>query len=119
MSMCPLIEWSEESSRQLDSLAPKVRARRRDPETSHAAAKAFKSDTASRSVQVVCQLLKNAKRPVTDFEIAANWIFAWGGPFSESLPRKARHWAREAGLVEHAGFAIHNGRRVRTWRLKL
>ena len=95
-----------------------VRARRDDPETSQQAAFAFEANqtNAQRSVQVVVAILKAAAHPLTDFEIAERWRDAWGSDkFSESLPRKARHWARQQGLVCHSGFAQHGKRRVRTW----
>jgi hypothetical protein len=95
---------------------PIVVARRSDPETSHAAAaEVTAKDTAQRSVKAVVTLLRAAGEPLNDFQIHSLWPEVWDGPFSESLPRKARHWAREAGEVMHAGFGQHQGRRVRVW----
>jgi hypothetical protein len=97
---------------------PKVRARHADPETSKEAAAAFDaSGKVQPSVAAVVALLKSAGIPLHDFEIAARWSSFWGREFSESLPRKARHWAKEAGFVIHVGHAEHQGRRVRLWAL--
>ena len=95
-----------------------VRARKRDPETSHEAAAAFaaKEGKVQRSVQAAVAILR-AHGPLTDFQISAHWAEVWPEPFSESLPRKARHWARQAGLVEHEGYGMHQKRRVRTWTI--
>lgn len=98
--------------------APRVRARRTDPETSRDAAAAFDaSGKVQPSVAAVVALLKSSGLPLHDFEIAARWPSFWGRAHSESLPRKARHWAKEAGLVQHEGFGEHQGRRVRLWIL--
>lgn len=93
-----------------------VVARRNDPETSHQAAFAFSKDQkkASRSVTTAVAILE-AHGPLSDFQIRALWPNFWEGPFSDSLPCKARHWAREQGLVKHIGYADHHGRTVRTW----
>ena len=94
---------------------PAVIARQTDPETSHEAAAAFDGSKAARSIQTVTRIL--ATGPMTDFQIRDAWTANWQGPWSFTLPSKARHWARQAGLVRHAGFAQHNGRKVRTWEL--
>lgn len=95
-----------------------ARARTRDPETSHEAAAAFTAaGKIQPSVEAVVALLRDAPTPLHDFEIASRWSKYWDKPFSESLPRKARHWAKEAGLVIHIGHAEHQGRRVRLWGL--
>lgn len=101
----------------IDFTAPLVRARRRDPETSKEAAAAFAPKSAQRSVETVVQLLREAGRPLSDFEIAARWASYWGAAYSESLPRKARHWAREANRVKHDGYGEHQGRKVRLWSI--
>ena len=96
-----------------------VRARRDDPETSHQAALDFEADQtkAQRSVAVVVEILKR-HGSLTDFEIRDWWPEFWGSEkWSYTLPCKARHWARQAGLVSHDAFGIHRGRKVRTWKL--
>lgn len=95
-----------------------VRARTTDPETSQQAAFDFEQDQqkVARSVSTVVRILSD--RPdSTDFEIREAWSRYWEGSWSFTLPSKARHWAREQGLVRHSGFGSHNGRRVRTWAL--
>lgn len=94
---------------------PDVIARHTDPETSHAAAANFDRNKAARSIQTVKRIL--AAGPMTDFQIREAWAAHWQGQWSFTLPSKARHWARQAGFVRHAGFAQHNGRKVRTWKL--
>jgi len=95
-----------------------VCARRTDPETSQEAAAAFDaSGNAQPSVAAVRELLRQAGAPLHDFQIAERWAAHWGKPFSESLPRKARHWAKQAGYVAHEGHGEHQGRRVRLWVL--
>ena len=91
-------------------------ARSADPETSREAAAAFTQKAAQRSVQTVVNMLR-VSSPLTDFQIRQLWPDFWEGPFSYTLPCKARHWARQAGLVRHEGFGSHNNRRVRTWAL--
>lgn len=93
-----------------------IRARRSDPETSHQAALAFDQPKAQRSVACVVLILKDGGA-MTDFQIRACWTGYWGSVASFTLPSKARHWAREQGLVKHAGFGTHQGRRVRLWSL--
>lgn len=96
-----------------------VTARTSDPETSHEAAGATGRDQskAQRSVQTVVSILK-LYGSLTDFEIRDAWTVVWGrDPWSFTLPSKARHWARQAGLVKHVGYSMHEGRRVRTWGL--
>lgn len=96
-----------------------VRARNTDPETSHQAALAFEDDQpkAQRSVACVVLILK-CHGALSDFEIRELWSEYWGPkPWSFTLPSKARHWAREAGLVKHSGLGTHQGRRVRLWDL--
>jgi len=94
-----------------------VRARASDPETSHMAAAELNGKEAkvARSIAVAVTLLKAAPHPLNDFELAARWGAAWGGPFSNSLPSKARLWACERKLVRHAGYNLHNRRTVMTW----
>lgn len=97
-----------------------VRARRTDPETSHEAAADFeqKQTKAQRSVTCVVRILQDHRRPMSDFEIRTVWPRFWGADkWSYTLPCKARHWAREAGLVKHDGFGLHQGRRVRRWAI--
>ena len=98
---------------------PVVIARRNDPDTSQEAAVALAAQQAKlqRSVQTVVAILKDHGE-LTDFRLSELWPGYWPEPFSESLPRKARHWAREANLVEHAGYGLHQNRRVRTWKLR-
>lgn len=95
-----------------------VRARKRDPETSREAAGALdqQQPKLQRSVAVAVQILKD-HGPQDDFGLAEKWADYWPEPFSESLPRKARHWAKEAGKVKHDGYTEHHGRRVRRWRV--
>ena len=96
----------------------KVRARDTDPDTSHEAAAAFEGDQtkAAGSVQTVVRILAN-HGPLTDFEISEYWPMYWAAPFSYSLPSKARHWAREQGLVKRVGYGSHNKRKVILWGL--
>jgi hypothetical protein len=96
----------------------RVVARRTDPETSHQAALQFGADQPriTASIATVVRLLEQ-HGPLTDFDIRARWSTIWEGPFSFTLPCKARHWARQAGLVKHAGYGTHEGRRVRTWEV--
>lgn len=96
-----------------------VRARNTDPETSHQAALAFEDDQpkAQRSILCVVEILRSYG-PLSDFEIRDVWSKYWGDrKWSFTLPSKARHWAREAGLVKHNGYGKHQGRRVRLWAL--
>jgi hypothetical protein len=96
-----------------------VRARSTDPETSKQAAFEFElnQSKAQRSVATVVDIL-TAHGPLTDFDIRSKWETYWGGAhWSYTLPSKARHWARQKGLVKHEGFGTHNGRRVRVWAL--
>jgi hypothetical protein len=103
-------------------LAPiEVHARKGDPETSHTAAAELAKDQTKlqRSVATVVAILQ-ASEPVrlTDFQIRDKWAGWWhSAKFSDSLPCKARHWARQAGLVRHDGYGKHNGRKVRLWAL--
>jgi hypothetical protein len=92
-----------------------VVARTTDPDTSHEAAAQLELDQTrlARSVQTVVDILAGA--PLHDFDIRALWPRYWSGPFSDSLPCKARHWAREQGLVRFAGYGAHHGRKVRLW----
>jgi hypothetical protein len=95
-----------------------VRARRSDPETSHQAAFEFenKQAKAQRSVATVVELLRRLGH-LSDFDLRDAWELAWKGKWSFTLPSKARHWARQAGLVRHDGFTTHEGRKVRLWTL--
>ena len=96
-----------------------VRARNTDPETSHQAALDFEGNQskAQRSVACVTLILKD-HGALSDFAIRDLWAAYWGSPaWSYTLPSKARHWAREQGLVKHDGFGEHQGRRVRLWAL--
>ncbi len=103
----------------LDFTRPvRVIARSTDPETSHEAAAALEhcQTRLQRSVQTVVAILKSRGEPMSDFEIGDCWPLWWGGDlFSESLPRKARHWARQAGLVRRAGYGEHQKRKVLLW----
>lgn len=97
----------------------KVRARRTDPETSHEAAAAFEANQtkAQRSVAVVVHIIRT-RGPLTDFQIRDLWPAYWGAvAWSYTLPCKARHWARQQGLVKHQGHGRHQGRRVRLWAI--
>jgi hypothetical protein len=96
-----------------------VIARTTDPETSKMAARAFEENQtkAQRSVATVVLVLKKYGR-MTDFQIRDRWEEFWGpDKWSYTLPCKARHWARQAGKVKHAGFGEHQGRIVRTWEI--
>jgi len=94
-----------------------VIARTTDPETSHEAAAEFEQSKAQRSIEtVVCILEQHG--PLTDFEIRDKWTAYWGSDkWSYTLPCKARHWARQAGLIKHDGFGIHQKRKVRRWNV--
>ena len=96
-----------------------VRARNTDPETSHQAALDFEGNQSKASLSVACVVLILQDRgPLTDFGLRDAWTEFWGSrEWSFTLPSKARHWAREQGLVKHAGFGEHQGRRVRLWAL--
>lgn len=96
-----------------------VRARNTDPETSHQAALDFEGNQSKASLSVACVvLILQARGPMTDFGLRDAWTQFWGSrAWSFTLPSKARHWAREQGLVKHAGFGTHQGRRVRLWAL--
>lgn len=96
-----------------------VIARSTDPETSLDAAADLrqKQDKLRRCLRTVVEIIYSCGE-LSDFEIRDRWGVFWGNDkWSTSLPRKARHWAREAGLVRHAGFTTHQGRRVRKWGL--
>ena len=95
-----------------------VRARATDPDTSREAAAAFEADEAkgARSVRTVVEILRRTG-PLSDFQIRAKWAAAWAGPFSDSLPCKARHWARQQGLVQLVGHGKHGRRKVQMWHL--
>jgi hypothetical protein len=93
-----------------------VRARSTDPETSHQAAFAFESDQLKCAASVTCAVRILAQHgPLTDFQLAELWPQYWLGKFSPSLPNKARHWARQQGLVKHDGYGQHQGRDVRRY----
>lgn len=96
-----------------------VRARTTDPETSHQAALDFEGNQNKASLSVACVvMILKAYGPLSDFAIRDAWTEFWGSKaWSFTLPSKARHWAREQGLVKHAGFSTHQGRKVRTWSL--
>ena len=96
-----------------------VRARTTDPETSHQAALDFDGNQNKASLSVACVvMILKAYGPLSDFAIRDAWTEFWGSrAWSFTLPSKARHWAREQGLVKHAGFSTHQGRKVRTWEL--
>lgn len=96
---------------------PLVIARHTDPDTSHEAADRFDKDRAARSVRTVIAILSASPTPMSDFDIRDVWATHWKGHWSFTLPGKARHWARQAGLVRHAGHNQHEGRRVKTWEL--
>lgn len=92
-------------------------ARTSDPETSHDAADSLASEKISRCIRTAIEIFTKYDR-LTDFELATVWPQFWNEPFSESLPRKARHWARQQGRIEHKGYKVRkNGRRVRAWGL--
>lgn len=96
-----------------------ARARSSDPETSHQAAFQFTQEqtTAQRSVLTVVEILLKCG-PKSDFELRELWPRYWGeDKWSFTLPSKARHWAREAGLVKHDGYTEHEGRKVRRWAI--
>jgi hypothetical protein len=98
-------------------VAVAVIARSSDPETSHTAAAEFEANQtkAQKCVKIAVQILEE-KGPLTDFEIRDVWTDYWGSDaWSFTLPCKARHWARQAGLVKHVGFGSHHGRKVRKW----
>lgn len=96
-----------------------VRARRTDPKTSHMAAAEFEASGQQQlSVKTVVDILKDRGAPMTDFNISAMWHKYWPRPkWSHSLPAKARLWARQAGLVRHAGYGLHGPRTVMSWEL--
>lgn len=96
-----------------------VRARRTDPKTSHMAAAEFEASGQQQlSVKTVVDILKDRGAPMTDFNISAMWHKYWPKPkWSHSLPAKARLWARQAGLVRHAGYGLHGPRTVMSWSL--
>ena len=95
-----------------------VRARSTDPDTSQQAAFDFEANQtkAAKSVLTVVEVLTDHGE-LTDFEIGEKWPEYWAGPFSHSLPAKARHWAREQGLVKRVGYGKHNNRQVIKWGL--
>ena len=94
-----------------------IKARATDPETSREAAADFGQNKAQRSVATVVAILRE-RGPLTDFEIREWWGAFWGSnEWSFTLPSKARHWARLAGLVKHDGFGVHEGRKVRRWAI--
>jgi hypothetical protein len=112
-----LFKW-EPKRKPLTRWAIQISARSTDPDTSHEAAKEFESnqDKAQRSVATVVLIMKE-NGSLTDFELLKFWPNYWGNLFSESLPRKARGWARAAGLVMLDGEGLNNGRRVKKWGL--
>lgn len=96
-----------------------VLARVTDPDTSKEAASALEADQPrlARSIQTVVAILTVHNAPMSDFAIRAAWHLHWNGPFSFTLPSKARLWAMQAGKVRQAGYGQHNGRRVMLWEL--
>lgn len=98
------------------STLAQIQARTTDPETSHEAAALVGQSQAQRSVRAVVKILTGSG-PLSDFQIRALWPSYWDGRWSFTLPSKARHWARQRGLVKHAGYGIHEGRRVRLWAI--
>lgn len=94
-----------------------VRARSTDPDTSHEAAAQLNKEPSrlNKSVKTVVAILSESPFPLSDFQIRDRWDKHWIGSWSFTLPSKARHWAREEGLVKHDGYGRHNGRRVRLW----
>ena len=91
-----------------------VKARKFDPVTSKQAALDFTQTKAQKSVATVVAILSEFG-PLTDFEIRDRWANHWEGPWSYTLPSKARHWAREAGLVKQSGYGEHQTRQVIRW----
>jgi hypothetical protein len=94
-----------------------VRARLSDPETSQSAAEDFDQNQtkAQKCVRIAVRILQD-KGPLTDFQLRELWSeYYRNDAWSFTLPCKARHWARQAGLVKHVGFGIHQGRQVRKW----
>lgn len=96
-----------------------VRARSTDPDTSHEAAAQLNKEPSrlNKSVKTVVAILSESPFPLSDFQIRDSWDKHWIGSWSFTLPSKARHWAREEGLVKHDGYGRHNGRRVRLWAI--
>ena len=100
---------------------PVVIARHSDPETCHDAAAMLnaKPERLTRSVTTVVELLQHYGKQ-TDFQIRERWAEFWEGPFSYTLPCKARLWACQAGLVRWSGERVRNESSkysVRVWEL--
>jgi hypothetical protein len=95
-----------------------VNARTGDPDTSQEAAAAFEADQAKaqRSVRTVIEIL-GTYGSMNDFHLREIWPHYWVGPFSDHLPRNARHWARQQGYVKHTGYGRHHRHRCRVWGL--
>lgn len=96
-----------------------VQARHSDPETSHEAAALLneKRGKIKASIKTVLDILQH-DGPSSDFHIHRWWeCFSGAPPSSPGLPRMARLWAQREGLVVHAGYGVHKGRRCRTWQL--
>lgn len=96
-----------------------VRARNTDPITSRLAANELEKQQThlQQSVERVLELLLELG-PVADFELRKVFLRLFGG--SDSLPTKARQWAREKGLVRNSGRMSTNpksGRKCVVWEL--
>lgn len=90
------------------------RARRADPDTSHAAADL--NDTAG-SRRAVLLILQAYNRPLADYEIKAIHD-ASGGHYTGQRLRTARHELVETGVVVHDGQKLGpSGYRTRSWRI--
>lgn len=98
--------------------AIEVSARRNDPDTSHAAAASMDTDRrrVTRSMNTVVRIMTD-HGDMTDFTLIEHWRHYWNEGWSHSLPSKARHWARQAGLVKRVGYGKHQGRKVILWGL--
>lgn len=82
-----------------------ISARTTDPETSHDAHEAFGQQRAEKAMTRVVSLLREYG-PMMDCEIEERFFQRWEG--SRTLPGKARHWARQAGLVKDSGRTAVN-----------
>jgi len=100
-----------------------ARARRSDPDTSHAAADSISFEHLEASEQEVLAILRDAEGPLIDQVIAKrNATRAWqltGVPlWTPERMRTARDQLTKKGAVVHDGFGrTEKGRKAKAWRI--
>jgi hypothetical protein len=93
------------------------RARRSDPDTSHAAAESIE-DSITLVQQRVLEIHRDAPDGLTDEELLDIYQFRFGET-AESSPRKRRHDLTAKGLIQDSGGRrkLKTGRKGIVWKL--